>query len=152
MPSYARHGDIFFEVLPDFRLCHVAPTLFLTYGTWHRVRVVGSKGKKHTMDPEVDMHEVTLWTLWIWEGRPLSRLSWDPGVWLWPAVVDSNPAVSFLSTLCLLAEPSFSGRITVNPLHCVRGCMQGFHMLSQGDFGDTYGGQGLVTRYPTSCG
>ena len=41
------------------------------------------------------MDEIDLWTFWIWEGRPLSQISWDPGEWLWPAVVSSLPAVSF---------------------------------------------------------
>ena len=63
MPSYARFGDIFFEVCTDFRLRHMVPAFPLTYGTWHRIRVVGSKGKKHSVDPDIDLYEVPLWTL-----------------------------------------------------------------------------------------
>ena len=62
MPSYARSGDIFFEVCPDLRLRQMVP-LPLAYGTWHRIRVVGSKGKKQSVDLDIDLYEVTLWTL-----------------------------------------------------------------------------------------
>lgn len=94
-PSWARHGDSFFVVLPDYRLLHADSTSPLTSGTWHRIRVVGSKGKVHKVDPDFEMEEIALWTFWIWEGRPLSQLSWDPGEWLWPAAHPSEPAVSF---------------------------------------------------------
>ncbi|MCO5609885.1 hypothetical protein L7F22_064118 [Adiantum nelumboides] len=42
-PSWARWGDFFFVVLPDFRLVHgdSAPP----DASWHRIRVVGAKGK-----------------------------------------------------------------------------------------------------------
>ena len=33
--------------------------------------VVGAKGKFHGVDPKIEVDEFDLWTLWIWEGRPL---------------------------------------------------------------------------------
>lgn len=94
-PSWARVGEIFFTVLPDFRLAQADYTCPLISGTWQRVRVVGAKGKVHCVDPRFELEDLALWTFWIWEGRPLAHLSWDPGEWLWPVVRDSDPAVSF---------------------------------------------------------
>ena len=100
VPSYARFGDIFFQVCPDLRLRQMAPAFPFTFGTWHRIRVVGSKGKKHSVDPDIDLYEVPLWTLWIWEGRPLSRLSWDLGEWLWPTVCGFRSSSFLFSVDC----------------------------------------------------
>lgn len=94
-PSWARRGDVFFTVLPDFRLMHATLACTLISGSWQRVRVVGAKGKVHCVDPRFEVEDLDLWTFWIWEGIPLACLSWDPGEWLWPAVRDTDPPVSF---------------------------------------------------------
>ena len=63
---------------------------------------MGSKGKKHTVDPEIDLHEIGF-------GRGdhfldyLGILESGFGQQLWIQIVP----FPFLSTLCLLAEPSF---------------------------------------------
>lgn len=36
------------------------------------------------MDPCISSEDAPSWRLWIWEGRPLSQLYWDPGEWQWP--------------------------------------------------------------------
>lgn len=69
---WARQGEFFFTVRPDFTLVHAASTSLLASQTWHRIRVVGAKGKFHGVDPKIEVDEFDLWTLWIREGRPLS--------------------------------------------------------------------------------
>ena len=52
---------------------------------WTPIRVVGSFRKRREVDPSFHSDVALYWRLWIWEGRPLSQLSWDPGEWQWPA-------------------------------------------------------------------
>ena len=151
-PSWARQGDFFFVVLPDFRLVHADSAFPLTSGAWHRIRVVGAKGKVHRVDPKIEMDELDIWTLWIWEGRPLSQLSWDPGEWLWPTVFPQPLQSLSSSTLFRLAEPYFSDRSTGSRLDCVLGCMLAFLMHSWTDFGDIYGRLRPVAGSLTLCG
>ena len=59
------------------------------------IRVVGSQGKVCFVDPIVSPEMAHSWRLWIWEGRPISQLYWDPGEWQWPHVDSSCAPVSF---------------------------------------------------------
>ena len=91
-PLVIRRGSLIFvpmEQRPSdmhIRLCsagsvpvHLQPSFH-----WQPIRVVGSKGKRCTIDPVFSCQEASLWRLWIWEGRPLAQLTWDPSEWLWP--------------------------------------------------------------------
>lgn len=89
-PGYARFEACFFSVLAESRLAYIIASPSFPDGTWHRIRVVGSKGKLRIVDPEISIADVTSWRLWIWGGRPISTLDWDPGEWRWPAVRKSE--------------------------------------------------------------
>lgn len=85
----------FFAILGDGRLrsegALIDPLL-----PWQRVRVVGLLGKAWQVDPSVEQEQLQLWHLWLWEGRALSELDWDPGEWRWPEVVaDQGPSPFF---------------------------------------------------------
>ena len=73
----ARLGNCFFSVLHDFRLAHMTCTSSFGFGSWQCIRVVGAKGKVHKVDSEIQIIDISLWTLWIWEGKPLAQLDWD---------------------------------------------------------------------------
>ena len=70
----------FFAVLGDGRLrsegALIDPLL-----PWQRVHVVGLLGKACQVDPNIEQDQLQLWHLWLWEGRALSELDWDPGEW-----------------------------------------------------------------------
>lgn len=74
------------DCLPHIRIlfdsemsCEVFPAL-----PWQPVRLVGSRRRQREVDPFFSLEEAHLWRLWIWEGRPLAQLYWDPGEWTWP--------------------------------------------------------------------
>ena len=46
---------------------------------WQRLRIIGLQRKAWHLDPVVEHAQD--WRLWIWEGRPLSEVEWDPGEW-----------------------------------------------------------------------
>ncbi|MCO5603459.1 hypothetical protein L7F22_057609 [Adiantum nelumboides] len=52
---------------------------------WQPIRIVGSLGKRCTVDPVIPIEEAMFWRLWIWEGSPLSQIVWDLGEWFWPS-------------------------------------------------------------------
>ena len=62
---------------------------------WTPIRVVGAYRKRREVDPSFHIDTVSGWRLWIWEGRPLSQLAWDPGEWEWPAVEQGGRPASF---------------------------------------------------------
>lgn len=64
---------------------------------WTPIRVVGSYKKRREVDPSFHIDMAPSWRLWIWEGRPLSQLSWDLGEWEWPSVEQGARHVSFFA-------------------------------------------------------
>ena len=40
----------------------MVPAFPFTYVTWHRICVVGSKGKKHSVDPDIDRAKMELFS------------------------------------------------------------------------------------------
>ncbi|MCO5596294.1 hypothetical protein L7F22_050355 [Adiantum nelumboides] len=62
---------------------------------WQPIRIVGSLGKRCTVDPMVSIEEAMFWRLWIWEGSPLSQIVWDLGEWFWPSQQRLGEEVSF---------------------------------------------------------
>ena len=50
--------------------------------SWQLIRVAGLHGKEWHIDPL--MEQAQDWRLWIWEGRTLAKVEWDPGEWRWP--------------------------------------------------------------------
>lgn len=62
---------------------------------WVPVRIVGSCGRRKEVDPQFAVDEAAIWRLWIWEGRPLSQISWDPGEWYWPSLETGQGSLTF---------------------------------------------------------
>lgn len=60
--------------------------------TWVLSRVVGSCGLRRMVDLVFLIEELDSWCLWIWVGRPILELYWDP----WEMVMAA--CYSFLST------------------------------------------------------
>jgi hypothetical protein len=52
------------------------------YFNWLRVRVISYAEKKWLIDPLLDKVKAH-WKLWAYETRPLIRLQWDPGEYVW---------------------------------------------------------------------
>lgn len=99
-PSLAMTGNCFSFVLQDFQLVQMASTSSFGFGSWQHIRVVGTKGKVHKVDLEIHHSELHLWTIWIWKGKPLVHLDWDPGECLWPTVSQLDlPAFFFEYTV-----------------------------------------------------
>ena len=46
---------------------------------WMRIRVVGSLRKSRRIDRVLDEEHASQWRLWLWEGRPLDKVTWDLG-------------------------------------------------------------------------
>ena len=71
----------FFSITGDSRLKRedavIDPLL-----PWQRLRIIGLQGKAWHLDPVVEQAQD--WRLWIWEGRSLTEVEWDPGEWRWP--------------------------------------------------------------------
>ena len=101
---------------------------------WQPIRVVGSKGKRCTVDPVFPCQEASLWRLWIWEGRPLAQLVWDLGEWLWPPGWRGEESPFFFEytaqigrriMLCLQSVPHYLRRLqhwlTLRISHVVQG-------------------------------
>ena len=63
--------------------------------SWVPIRVVGSRGKVRCVDPHFPPELASSWRLWIWEGRPISQLYWDPSEWQWPHADSTCDPVSF---------------------------------------------------------
>ena len=88
-PLLARYVDMLFVPADKQDLSgHVRLSFVDTLGipqfsafSWVPIRVVGSQGKQRMVDPIFPSDEAPTWRLWIWEGRPLSQLYWDPGEW-----------------------------------------------------------------------
>ena len=53
----------------------------LRQSDWTPIRVVGSHRKKREVGPSFHFDFAAQWRLWIWEGWPISQLTWDPGEW-----------------------------------------------------------------------
>ena len=62
---------------------------------WQRLCVVGLHGKEWHLDPLVERAQD--WRLWIWEGRILSDVEWDPAEWRWLPLDASKSPVPFFS-------------------------------------------------------
>ncbi|MCO5591619.1 hypothetical protein L7F22_045608 [Adiantum nelumboides] len=67
----------------------------LTGLAWVPIRVVGSCGARRAVDPQLEGSDATSWRLWIWDGRPISQLYWDPGEWHWASDIQGHSPVSF---------------------------------------------------------
>ena len=94
---------------------HLQPTFH-----WQPIRVVGSKGKRCTVDPVFPCQEASLWRLWIWEGRPLAQLVSDPGKWLWlpgqrgeesPSFFEYTARIGRRLMLCFQSVPHYPQRL-----------------------------------------
>ena len=46
---------------------------------WQRTHIIGLMGKAWQVDPCIKQEQLQIWRLWLWEGRALSELDWDPG-------------------------------------------------------------------------
>ena len=62
---------------------------------WQRLRIIGLQGKVWHLDPVVEHAQD--WRLWIWEGRSLTEVDWDPGEWRWPPLDASEHPTPFFS-------------------------------------------------------
>jgi hypothetical protein len=51
---------------------------------WLRIRVISHAGQKWLIDPPLEKVKAH-WKLWAYEKRPLIRLQWDPGEYVWQA-------------------------------------------------------------------
>ncbi|MCO5587512.1 hypothetical protein L7F22_041461 [Adiantum nelumboides] len=102
-PLIARYGSLIFSV-EDFQPAGVHMRIVFQGLVlipqhldlhWQRVRIVGSLGKRCTVDLVFPAEEAMLKRLWIWEGCPLSEIVWDPGEWWWPSEQRLDESVSF---------------------------------------------------------
>eukprot|EP00250_Pteridium_aquilinum_P035708 c9849_g1_i1 orf=261-770(-) len=84
--------------LPHGRLTFIEHSCSLDVLSLTHIRVVGALRKKRLVDPVISEVEASLWRLWMWESRPLSRLAWDPGECLWPSAELGSPPVSFFES------------------------------------------------------
>ena len=50
--------------------------------TFQRIRVVVSTGRRWWIDPDLALFARD-WRIWVYGARPLARLQWDPGEWVW---------------------------------------------------------------------
>ena len=77
------------------RLCFLGIYVSDSSLSWVPIRVVGSYGKRRSVDPSFPQDQASSWRLWIWEGRPLSELHFDPAEWQWPGATQGQGDVSF---------------------------------------------------------
>ena len=84
----------FFSIIEGSRLQHsdvvIDPQL-----PWQRLRIIGLQRKAWHLDPMVEHTQD--WRFWIWEGRPLSEVEWDPKEWHWPPLDISENPIPFFS-------------------------------------------------------
>ena len=90
--------------------CEVLPGLH-----WQPVRVVASRRKRREIDPLFLVQDAHLWRIWIWEGRPLAQISWDPGEWLWPHHVSGTAPLSFFAYSVRSARCALVSRQSEHP-------------------------------------
>ena len=103
MPIIVRYCSLLFVIAPDQDSSHHVRIIFeaeidgpiLPDISWEPIRVVGSWQRRRCVDHCISSEDAPSWRLWIWEGRPLSQLYWDPGEWRWPHSDPSCAPVSF---------------------------------------------------------
>ena len=85
----ARQGQLLFvvdvmvgESAGHCRLSFIERSHAFDSKVWMQIRVVGSLRKSRKVGPVLDEEHASQWRLWLWEGRPLSRVHWDLGEWL----------------------------------------------------------------------
>lgn len=64
---------------------------------WQRIRVVGFQGKAWQVNPVIEQAHVQQRRLWLWEGKALTEVDWDPGEWQWPPIDPSQGRTPFFS-------------------------------------------------------
>ena len=65
------------------------------------------------VDPVIQYTDASAWRLWVWEGRPLRQLSWDPGEFHWPS--SSGEEVSFFEYSASIGRHILIQQQTVQP-------------------------------------
>ena len=65
------------------------------------------------VDLVIQHTDASAWRLWVWEGRPLRQLSWDPGEFRWPS--SSKDEVSFFEYSASIGRHILIQQVTVQP-------------------------------------
>ncbi|MCO5594196.1 hypothetical protein L7F22_048220 [Adiantum nelumboides] len=108
---------LFFEVQAEGRLVRTeSESPLVAECIFQRIRVVATATRKWLIDPapaEIDDD----WRLWAYGARPLSRLHWDPGEWLWhdPFASPDSPGTQFFQYSVRLGRHILTARRPATP-------------------------------------